>query len=152
MTEDQGIAARVGDSRAGFLGLLAELGLDPRADADRAVAGGWTLKDVLGHIACWEDWAAERLRARLEGRPVEPIPQDYHPWVEAFNEREWQARRGRSPEEILQEWEEAHRKLLGTLERVRGPAALRGDWRWLAEHYQEHARDIAAEAGRQPPP
>jgi len=59
----------------------------PRDMVDRRVLPQQrSVKDLVAHIAAWERWGAERLRATIAGRPLEPTG-EWEPYEHAFNAR-----------------------------------------------------------------
>lgn len=83
--------------------LLAASDLVPEEKrASYIVCGVWTLKDVLGHLADWEELGADRLRARIEGRVPEA---DSVADIEAWNRAHVAARRGQPWEQV---WDDLH--------------------------------------------
>ena len=118
------------------------------------VAGDWTLREILAHIAGWAVWDLAAIRGVLAGdTPDFAAIQD----VDVFNAGLVAEREGWPPSQILGEMEEAHDAMLELLAglpeneildegRFRGPY-----WRSLAEwlqvaweHEQEHAEQIRA--------
>ena len=57
--------------RAGLL--LACLGLDANTLVSTPVMGEWTVKDVLAHVAAWDDIHADRVELALSGREAEIV-------------------------------------------------------------------------------
>jgi hypothetical protein len=53
-----------------------------------ALPGGWTVKDVMAHVAAYESWTSAQIRAANEGREptnlelygVEDVPEDPEGW------------------------------------------------------------------------
>ena len=65
---------------------LAVAAVPASAVAARVLPDGRSVKDLVAHVADWERWSTERLRARSEGRELEPTG-DWHAYEHAFNER-----------------------------------------------------------------
>jgi hypothetical protein len=115
------------------------------ADVDPAAtrADGWSLKDVISHIAAWQRYSSGRLAA-LGRRHPDPGP----PETDAFNE---QAREDALPcswQVVRADAERAHDAFLATVETLSPEALTRHDG--LAafivtvngvEHYEEHLPD-----------
>lgn len=77
---------RIGESREL---LLRELeGLDEEAMTETPVEGVWTIKDLIGHVAAWEEVCLPPLRNFSEGGAfdADPIP-DHDVWNEAQSAR-----------------------------------------------------------------
>jgi uncharacterized damage-inducible protein DinB/predicted RNase H-like HicB family nuclease len=65
--------------------LQAQITLIPANQRDnRPICGEWTLKDVVGHIADWESWVVEGLRAMAAGQqPRTENVEDVEAWNQA---------------------------------------------------------------------
>ncbi len=107
------------------------------------VAGDWSIKDLMGHIAFWEEQAFAAAQRHLAGEPDAEVD------VQALNEREAAARRDLSAAEQRAAMEQGHATILDLLvstpeidPRVAGLCGcLEGD---TYQHYDEHAADIRA--------
>lgn len=106
--------------------------------------GTWSVKDVMGHVAFWDEQALLAAERHLAGgEPVEGGD-----W-EGMNERQAAARSDRSAAEQRAGMERAHELIVALLESrpPLDPAAI-GLCGCLEEdtyqHYDEHARDILA--------
>jgi uncharacterized protein (TIGR03083 family) len=77
----------------------------PPEDREKpGVVDGWTLKDLLGHIAFWSGRAAETLRCACDDR-LDAVPVgEGESWVDEWNAREYELRRDRPFTEIRIEW------------------------------------------------
>ncbi|HEU4354143.1 MAG TPA: DinB family protein [Actinomycetota bacterium] len=116
-------------------------GVDP--DATRP--DGWSLKDVIAHIAAWQRYSAERLAALGRGEP-DPGP----PAAEDdFNAVAREVSLSRSWEEVRTEAERAHHEFVATIEAV--PENMFAMDEGLGafvvavngvEHYEEHVPDV----------
>lgn len=106
------------------------------------VAGEWSIKDVVGHVAAWDLALARALTAR------DPGPELSDRQVEAFNRQQSARRAKRTVAEVLTELEEARRTLRDALQSAPDEAFTRGtDWRrridtWSVFHHQEHAAEV----------
>ncbi len=62
------------------------------ARTEPALPGGWSVKDLIAHIAAYENWTAAQIRAANEGRAptdrelygVEEMPPDPEGWLTIF--------------------------------------------------------------------
>jgi uncharacterized damage-inducible protein DinB/predicted RNase H-like HicB family nuclease len=133
--------------------LLAAAAMVPVAErTSRPVCGVWTLKDVLGHIADWEQWCLDRLRAMAAGRPpaLEKVTDET-----GWNRTHAEARRGQAWEQVWADFQGARQALLDVLagmSRADLGHSFPGVWdaetrpyAWALlslEHDREHARDI----------
>lgn len=113
--------------------------------ATPGVCGVWSVKDLLGHIAVWDDVAVRKI-GRLDG--TEPNGMDEE--VDAINAREAAVRADRTGAEQRAEMERNHERLLGALEAASRASDddLERVRRWIAadtwEHYAEHTAQVAA--------
>ena len=117
------------------------------------VIEGWSVKDLLGHIAFWADKAAADLQAVAGGRDEDVATPGSDQAVDEWNERERQARAGRPLAEIREEWLESFQKAMGALaafpaerlqENVKGRTVLERFAGDTYEHYREHFGDLSA--------
>ena len=117
------------------------------------VVEDWSIKDIIGHVAFWDERAANTLIAAAAGRPQD-LPKGEGPnWIDEWNQREYLARKGRSFKDVRGEWITAHenaRKALADIEESalvakfgQGKAVdyFAGD---TYTHYDEHAAQIKA--------
>lgn len=80
------------------------------------VAGDWSVKDMLAHVATWEEEALKYLPLVLVGgRP--PRYASYG-GIDTFNARMTEAKRGLSLAEVQRRLEETHRQLIAYLQSV----------------------------------
>jgi uncharacterized damage-inducible protein DinB/predicted RNase H-like HicB family nuclease len=61
------LLARLAAERADLLEQLS--GLDERALTEEPVLDGWTVKDLLAHIAAWDRWELREMRHMASGEP-----------------------------------------------------------------------------------
>lgn len=115
-------------------------GVDPQATR----SDGWSLKDVVAHIAAWQRYSAGRLAAlgRGEMDPGQPAAED------DFNAGAREASRSRSWEDVRAEAERAHNAFVSTIEAVPEHTFARDDGLGAfvvavngVEHYEEHLPD-----------
>ena len=106
---------------------------------------GWTYKDLVAHVAAWEEEAARRLRILVAGGDVPNFGGAEA--VDAFNARAVAERRLVGPEAIVDELEAAHRQLVQIVREL--PDALVADertQRWVGGntfgHYGEHRAEL----------
>lgn len=108
--------------------------------------GSWSVKDLLGHIATWEEESLRALKGLLRGEDVPVYPKAAE--IRRFNAREVERRRGKTLEEVREEFLQAHRELMAFLEGLPGDLFLpRGDlYRRVKtdtySHYADHLRDL----------
>ena len=116
------------------------------------VEGIWTVKDLLGHIAAWENSLLVPLSAFINGEPfqAEEIP-DHDAW----NAEQAARRSQRSVSKILEEMESTRQALLnaaGKLSKGQWSQSFRAPWgdqntliemiSGLAWHEEEHTKSI----------
>ena len=90
----------VGDETRALNAVVRKIGSE---QFRKPIAGSWTVKDVLGHIAAYLE--AERLAlAAGVGRSKEPPI--YFEENQSWNEQQWELRRDRTPGRILSELQE----------------------------------------------
>jgi hypothetical protein len=118
-----------------------------RTGLTQATSTGWTYKDLLAHVAAWEEEAARRLRIVTAGGEVPDFGSDAA--VNAFNARAVEERRLVGPEAIVDELEAAHRQLVKIVRDL--PDALVAQdrvQRWIGAntfgHYAEHRDELSA--------
>ncbi|MDP9365945.1 MAG: DinB family protein [Chloroflexota bacterium] len=156
MTEsarDEGDGARDGDEIAVALARLGQSwrgltealeGIPEERLAEPGAVGTWSVKDVMGHVAFWDEQALLAAERHLAGQPPVRVPD----W-DGMNERQAAARADRSVAEQRAEMERAHELIVALLESrpPLDPAAV-GLCGCLEEdtyqHYDEHARNVRA--------
>lgn len=161
--EAQGLEGKVGPRQVLLAGLaaareelLAAVALIPPMERELGlVCGGWTLKDVLGHVADWEWVGVEGLRQMAIGQP----PQVEHVQdIDAWNRAHAEARRDQPWEDVWADLHAARQALLEILEGMSqadlaqsfpfpwGPEGTAYQWVsvYLA-HDREHAKGLREE-------
>jgi hypothetical protein len=106
---------------------------------DAGVAGDWSLKDLFGHIAFWDEQAIAEIERALAGQPRQD-----NEW-QAMNDADHAARQGRTLSEERAAMHQAHAALLERLEAIANIEADRVDVAVRPgsyDHYQEHIPDI----------
>jgi hypothetical protein len=129
------------DLKASYAGLSTEELLEP------GVAGDWSVKDLIAHVAWWEEEALTHLPVILAGRRPPRYSTTYG-GIDAFNAKRMDQRRSLSISEVLRQRDETHRRLTDLI--ARAPAEqLAGETRFLRRlrldtyaHYREHAGAI----------
>jgi uncharacterized damage-inducible protein DinB len=132
--------------------LSAAARVPAEARASREVCGIWTLKDLLGHLADWEEVGVEGLRMMAQGRPpdVEEVTD-----IDGWNREHVAARRNQPWDQVSADLHETRSELAAVLkgmseERIprwyRFPWGARGTaYDWLVvfvTHDRDHARDL----------
>jgi hypothetical protein len=86
------------------------------------VNGDWSMKDIVAHLTGWNRWLVIRLQAALAGEAQISPPQISPPWPahlqseDEINAWIYEAGRGRSLQEILDEMHQVHRQLVAVIE------------------------------------
>lgn len=141
--------------------LLQVIGQMQPADWDKpvqTVEGGWTVKQMLLHIATSEVGQIRTGQAIAAGQPT--VPDDFD--LNRYNNRQVEKNQGKQPPEILFGMAESRQKLLAFLDEVpeadldkRGRHA-RGDvisladlFQRVGEHETEHTAQIKAALGKE---
>src|SRR5262245_19016065 len=136
---------RIRATREEFEALLE--GLSPRQMTQPGVAGEWSIKDMLAHIAWYEREEAHFYGGiDVEGSPLWKVPQ------EPRNQILFEQARRRPLEEVLADFREAHERLVSVIERLSNedlamPGRFPGTspewppWRKIAVHSCDHDRE-----------
>jgi DinB superfamily len=115
--------------------------------------GGWTRKQMLGHITTWHELTTERLLRFVEsGEPV-GLPGDEP--EDAINARAARASEGRTTGEVIMSTADSHRRLRRAVSTLTD-AQLAAHEGWAAtviagnsfDHYAEHLADLELAGGR----
>jgi hypothetical protein len=85
------------------------VGIDPRM----RMSPTWTIKEVIAHIAGWDDATIEMLRAHVTGEPL-----DAPEWlgIDHYNAESVETRRPLSYEQTVSEWEQTRLQLKAMIE------------------------------------
>jgi len=94
--------------------LLAEIG--PARMDQPGVNGDWSMNDIIAHLTGWNHWLVMRFQAaqRRQPQPPPPWPADLESDDE-INAWIYDAYRGRSTPELLDEAEQSYRQLLALI-------------------------------------
>lgn len=117
--------------------LDADAGIPEERMDEPGVAGEWSVKDVLAHVAYWDN---EDLAAVERFVNSVPVPEDAE-W-QAVNEQVFAERRGWPLADVRRDLLDTHERLLTALRHAPGYdlALLKESW----EHYDEHGAEIRA--------
>ena len=81
------------------------------------VAGHWSIKDIVAHLTGWHRHLIARLKAAQHGEPEPPPPWPAHLEAEDdINAWIYEANRGRSVREVLDETQHVFQQLLAVIE------------------------------------
>lgn len=143
----QDFLARIRASRA----LLNEAisGLTEDQMTHDLVTPDWTVKDILAHIAAWQNEAALGMERAARGEPVGPLINES---VDEWNAARVNERRRLPLVDVMEEFTSGHDRLLADLEAWPADTAPMGSggwdetsalW-WLTDHDLEHVEMIRA--------
>jgi hypothetical protein len=139
-----------------------------------ALAGGWSVKDLIAHVAAYENWTAAQIRAANEGRTptdrelygVEEMPEDPEGWDLDRQNAAIYARYKEMPlTEVMTFSSQAFSDLVAAVEGVSeeditrtGAQAWAGDTTLLEiipgqcyDHYAQHADELKTISGDEIP-
>ena len=114
--------------------------------------GEWSLKDILGHVATWEEEMVTYLPVMLSGER-QPRYKDLYGSIDEFNAMKVAEKRDLTLDEIRDQLEETHQRLIAYLETVpeehlikenRIRKRIRYD---TYGHYKEHTEAIRSVFG-----
>jgi hypothetical protein len=113
-------------------------GLPDGRMSEPGVAGDWSVKDVLGHVAYWEGCAIGTVERALSG---EPEPNGSRDSVDSINDGVYQERADWTVAQALDELYGTHERFMAALRQHPDIDSdiIEGD---TFEHYDEHAADI----------
>jgi uncharacterized damage-inducible protein DinB/predicted RNase H-like HicB family nuclease len=150
-TRRRHLLARLAAERAGLMQQL--LGLDYHSLTEIAVTGGWSVKDVLAHIAAWDRWEQRIMRA-MQLEEVVDLSAVHD--VDSTNQSVVAQWRGQAFDDVLEEAEVARAEwtqwLGGLAEEEFFRGRRYGGWDWSFpgcmevqwRHDADHAAQIAA--------
>jgi hypothetical protein len=140
------------------------------ARTEPALAGGWSVKDLIAHVAAYENWTAAQIRAANEGRAptdrelygVEEMPDDPEGWDLDRQNAAIYARYKEMPlAEVMTFSSQAFADLVAAVESVAEEDLVRaGAQAWTGDatlveiipgqcydHYTQHADDLRSISG-----
>jgi uncharacterized protein (TIGR03083 family) len=134
------------EARRAFEAAMAAVGTEAE------VYPGWTLKELLAHIAGWDDVVLDMVRAHALDQAPRPLEAKS---IQAYNEMSVEARRALSYDQALAEFQETRAKVLEALEGMpedRVGAPLQYPWGGtgalaemvaiFTEHEEEHTETL----------
>jgi len=129
--------------------------VDSFSDAELEQPGvveGWSVKDLLGHIAFWAQEAARNLRLVAAGKAGEVRRPEGDKAVDEWNERERRLRQDRPLSDMREEWLESFQEAMQALaafpsdklqEELGGRTVLELFAEDTYDHYREHLAQLA---------
>ncbi len=152
MTFDKAAAGReLRESWDGIKRLVDSL--PEREMTEVPVVEGWTVKDLLGHMAFWAEKAAEDLKLSAADRFAEIETPGGDEQVDAWNAREAERRKGLSLAQVREEWVRSYEAAAAAFDAVPADKLDINVKGWtmghrFAEdtyrHYDEHAEQLRA--------
>ena len=110
------------------------------------VTGHWSVRDLLAHVATWEEEALHALPIIVEGGRLPKYSSQGG--IDAFNARGQEGKRDSSLNQLRQEMAGTHQRLLAYVQRV-PESAYAAEGRWLKRlrldaygHWRQHTEQI----------
>ena len=107
--------------------------------AEPGAAGDWSVKDLFGHVAFWDEHALTEIDRALQG-----LPREDNEW-QAMNDADYAARRERTAHEQRAAMHLAHAALMERLRAIANSDAAQVDAGIRVdtyEHYDDHLQGI----------
>ena len=128
----------------GHRAMREAIGALPPGRWDEMLPSGWTLKEIVGHLAYWESTIPAFVESLRTGTPREGGPD-----VDELNARAAAEARGLSRDEVLCRWDDAHAEMLEVARNL--TEAELADETFMKKfegesygHYPDHYGDLAA--------
>ncbi|MSQ13750.1 MAG: DinB family protein [Dehalococcoidia bacterium] len=132
------ILKQIQDARAALRKVVEAI---PAAKLEQpGTEGTWAVRDVLGHIATWDEESVSRVRKLVVGAKPNASPSD-------FNEREVQLQRKLTTKAVQDLFVKNHEQAVAYLrglpaEALQHPDVEKQVMGCMAHHYQEHAEHL----------
>src|ERR1700682_3996820 len=128
----------------GYVASRAVVDALPHERFAEKLPAGWTLKDVVAHLAAWEETVPPRVASVLAGHGD---PGEYED-IDAFNGRLVAEVKYTSVEDVLSRWTAAHAKVLEIVRSFEGRVVPKlatdiVEWNTVG-HYPDHFADLGA--------
>jgi hypothetical protein len=111
-------------------------GIPPERSSEPGVCGYFSVKDLIGHIAFWDEQDLARAHKLARGEEVQP-----NDWA-TMNDREYEAHKDDTLEAQTARMIAAHARLSADVRTLDRLDALKLDDTW--DHYDAHRDDILA--------
>lgn len=135
---------------------------------ERPIGTGWTVKEMLAHLAFWEETSLPVIQSMYRGGPEIPVEQWYggddlelgpdDPWPDAdtHNAREARWARSHSAADVLERLKQARQKLKSVIatvtdEESRGPIGKQWSGEEVCRHIDHHLAQIERSRATSPP-
>jgi hypothetical protein len=128
------------------------------ARMEATTSAGWTVKEMVAHVAFWEETVSPVVNGMYRGKEVALeewyggddlalAPGDPWPIAGVHNAREAAWARTRSAEEVLGRWDLAHERLLAVVTTITEEEARRDEYfgkiaAATYDHYAEHLFEL----------
>ncbi len=124
----------------------------PQIDPNKEIYPGWTIREVLVHVAGWDEAAAATLRAHLENKPLS-LPRINN--LDEYNAISISNRSEMDGEQVLREWRSTRdvlRRMIKEFPEEKfhlrfavpwgGKSTVTAMMEMFCEHEESHTRDI----------
>lgn len=146
----QELIAKVEEAQSKWQSLLSEVG-EARME-EPGVAGDWSVKDIIAHIAAWEGRVLARMESEATGTPLEMTSWE----MDKMNEEFYSRARDRSLKDVLADSRTSHERFMAFIQSLSEEDLFEGGrfkwtqgnpfYHWVEgntyEHYDEHAASI----------
>lgn len=129
-----------------------------RRGMEATTPAGWTAKEMVAHVAFWEETVNPVVNGMYRGKEVAIqewyggddlalAPDEPWPIADVHNAREAAWARSRSAEEVLARWDRAHERLLAVVTSITEEEARRDEYfgkigAATYDHYAEHLSEL----------
>lgn len=135
---------RINDSWGALQDAIA--GLTDEQLTTPGVTGHWSVRDLMAHVAAWEEEALHALPIIVDGGRLPKYASQGG--IDAFNARNQEAQRDSSLEVLRHDMAATHQRLLAYVQRA-PESAYAAEGRWLKRlrldaygHWQQHTEQI----------
>lgn len=111
-------------------------GIPPHLTSEPGVCGYFSIKDLIGHIAFWDEQDLARAHKLAAGEQVAP-----NDWA-TMNDRDYTTHKDDTLETLITRMSDAHSRLRADVRTFERLEDLRLDETW--EHYDGHRDDVLA--------
>jgi hypothetical protein len=125
----------------------------PPGGLDREASGGWSVKEMLAHVAFWDEAVVGAVTGMIRGQPMPEgwgfgsgyIPSGEWPPAAVHNAREAAWARAQTDAAVLARFVNAHEAMVRFLQTVTDEevAANAGYFGQLGGHYENHLSDLS---------
>jgi uncharacterized protein (TIGR03083 family) len=122
---------------------------------EKPTGAGWSIKEMLGHVAFWEEAPAAVITGMFRDGNIEGwqfgsgyVAETAEPWPKdaVHNAREAEWARSRTAREVLDRWDRAHENLISILKTVTDQEVEENKdyFSGLSDHLREHLAEVRA--------